>query len=282
MEQRIGRIDRVRSASDRRLSTLEDRLPTGDEKLQVYYPHLEETVEVLQVQRVLERMNTFLRLMHEGLTIPRQEQRTINVDQEFAAGRRAVPRIEERLRTAFPIEPWHVAGELKEPVIDQRIADELRDRFRRLVDSPLDGVRVDWEPVGAPGQLSGTVRLPARQQPFTLLLRSIGSHPLVRCVSPVGSVGPDDNATALVELNKRVGAKIGALQTDTDRSYDLTVEGEVLLAKSCESDATRIGGLIRRVTGQADEIELEHLGVHVDRMFAEFRDDLFKEAGNEE
>jgi hypothetical protein len=282
MEQRTGRIDRVRSASDRRLSTLEDRLPNGDEKLQVYYPHLEDTVEVLQVQRVLERMNTFLRLMHEGLTVPRQEQRTINVDQEFAAGRRAVPRIEERLQTAFPIEPWHLAGERLELVTDQRIADELRERFRRIADSPLDGVHVDWEPIDARGQLAGTVRLQARQQPFTLLLRSIGSHPLVRCVSPVGSVGPDDNAAALVELNTLVGAKIGAFQTDAERSYDLTVEGEVLLAEFCDSDATRIGGLIRRVTGHADEIEREHLGVHVDRKLAEFRDDLLKEAGDEE
>jgi len=193
-----------------------------------------------------------------------------------------VPRIEERLRTAFPIEPRHLAGAPRELVTDQRRADELRDRFRRLAESPLDGVHVDWEPIATPGQLAGTVRLPTRQQPFTLLLKSIGSHPLVRCVSPVGTVGPDDNAEALVELNVRVGAKIGAFQADVERSYDLTVEGEVLLAESRESDAARIGGLIRRVTGQADEIEREHLGVHVDRRLSEFRDDLLKEAGDEE
>lgn len=282
MEQRTGRIDRVRSASDRRLTTLADRLPDGDEKLQVYYPHLEETVEVLQVQRVLERMNTFLRLMHEGLTVPRHDQRSINVDQEFANRRRTVPRIDERLRTAFPIEPQHLLGEPRELRTEQRFAHELRDRFGELTGLQFEGLHVEWEPIAAPGQLAGTVRLDARQQPFTLLLRSLGSHPLVRCVSPVGSVGPDDNADALVALNSRVGAKIGALRTDEERSYDLTVEGEVLLAARCESDAVRIGELIRRVTGQADAIEREHLGVHVDRKLAEFRDDLLKEAGDEE
>ena len=64
MEQRIGRIDRVRSQTDRRLSSL-TRDPDGDELLQVHFPHLQDTVEILQVERVLERMNVFLKLMHE-------------------------------------------------------------------------------------------------------------------------------------------------------------------------------------------------------------------------
>lgn len=282
MEQRTGRIDRVRSASDRRLTAIADRDPTGDEKLQVHFPHLEDTVEVLQVQRVLERMNTFLRLMHEGLVIPSHEQRTINVAEEFAAGRRSVPRIEERLRTAFPIEPRHLEAKPQELATGERGAEELHERFRRVTEAPLDGLHIDWEPVDVAGQLAGTVRLPIRQQPFTLIVRSIGSHPLVRCVSPVGSVGPADNAAALVELNTRVGAKIGAFQTDEQRSYDLTVEGEVLLAATAASDAARVGRLLRRVTEQADEIEREHLGGAVDGKLAEFREDLLKEAGDEE
>ena len=55
MEQRIGRIDRVCSQADRRLSSL-DHEPIGDDWLQVYFPYLDDTVEVLQVERVLERM----------------------------------------------------------------------------------------------------------------------------------------------------------------------------------------------------------------------------------
>ena len=65
MEQGIGRIDRVRSHTDRRLGNMRQD-PVGPDLLQVYYPHLGDSVEVLQVQRVLERMNVFLRLMHEG------------------------------------------------------------------------------------------------------------------------------------------------------------------------------------------------------------------------
>jgi hypothetical protein len=69
MEQRTGRIDRVSSQTERRLAKL-DSLATGEQLLQVHYPHLRETIEVFQVERVLERMNRFTRLMHEDLSGP--------------------------------------------------------------------------------------------------------------------------------------------------------------------------------------------------------------------
>ena len=54
--------------------------------LQVYLPYLEDTVEVLQVQRVLERTNVFLRLMHEGLTTKGPGDKKIDTDKEFIRG----------------------------------------------------------------------------------------------------------------------------------------------------------------------------------------------------
>ena len=84
MEQRIGRIDRVRSLTERILSTVSNRDPRPEEFLQVYFPHLEDTVEILQVRRVLERMNIFLRLMHEGLTTAAGEEKTIDTNKDFA------------------------------------------------------------------------------------------------------------------------------------------------------------------------------------------------------
>ena len=80
MEQRTGRIDRVRSLTERRLLAMGSA--PNEEKLQVYFPHLEDTVEVLQVRRLLERMNRFLKLMHEGLQVKESEERTLNVAKE--------------------------------------------------------------------------------------------------------------------------------------------------------------------------------------------------------
>lgn len=276
MEQRTGRIDRVRSASDRRLSAISDRQPSGHEKLQVFFPHLEDTVEVLQVQRVLERMNVFLQLMHEGLTTPGNEARTINTEHEFAKRRRDVPQLEGRLKTAFPIEPRHLNGVAAPLAADPALASALETRFSRLAQPDLDGLVIEWAEGASKGRLTGTVRFVSRRQPFTLLLRSIGSHPMVRCVSPVGCVAPGENAETVTELNRHLGAKIGAIETDEQRSYDLTVEGEVLLDAAGESDALRVAALIRRVTRQADHLEHEHLDR--DEELETFQVDLGKEA----
>lgn len=64
MEQRLGGIDRVRSQTERRLTALTDQIDPQN-LLQVYYPFLRETVEVFQVNRVLDRMARFIQLMHE-------------------------------------------------------------------------------------------------------------------------------------------------------------------------------------------------------------------------
>ena len=84
MEQRIGRIDACDHKQIGRLSTMPAGPPKGDHKLQVYFPHLEGTVEVLQVKRVLDRMNLFLRLMHEGLITAGREERMLIPTGKFA------------------------------------------------------------------------------------------------------------------------------------------------------------------------------------------------------
>jgi hypothetical protein len=102
MEQRIGRIDRVSSETERRLSRL-GRDPLGDEKLQVYYLHLRDTVEVLQVERVLERMKRFLLLVHKNLGCPDGERRQVDVKNEILRFHRDLEQIKEPLESAFPI-----------------------------------------------------------------------------------------------------------------------------------------------------------------------------------
>lgn len=281
MEQRVGRIDRVRSHSDRRLSRPNEGALAGEDKLQVYFPHLEDTVEVLQVHRVLERMNVFLRLMHEGLTIPGTEQRTINANHEFAKTRRLVLPIVERLESAFPIRPEHLEGRNKGLARSPELAAEIGNRLARLVKVKLPDVDVTWEPQTSPGQLTGTAHLTThikpRVQPFTLILGSMGSHPVVRCVSPVGRVGLSEDPAAVVASTLRALTKIGAILTKDDRTYDLTVESEVILSASPEFDALRVSSLIRRVVSQADLLEQELLPGN-DAGLDTFRKDLELEA----
>ncbi len=125
MEQRTGRIDRVRSQTDRRLVSL-DREPEGEDLLQVHFPHLQDTVEILQVERVLERMNVFLRLMHEGLVTSGSEDKHIDVQKTLARGRRPVEVITKRLESAFRIGKDLLRGEVRRLDVTPELACDRR------------------------------------------------------------------------------------------------------------------------------------------------------------
>jgi superfamily II DNA or RNA helicase len=279
MEQRVGRIDRVRSHTERRLTGIEGRPPLAGELLQVYFPHLEDTVEVLQVQRVLERINVFLRLMHEGLTVAGGDERTIDAGKEFVRGRRTVPQIRERLRSAFPVTPEQLRRDRKGLAVGRIVTGQLNERFTRLAETALPNLDVVWEPPVEPGMLLGTVRLGGRVQPFSLLLRSVGAWPAIRCISPVGCVRPGADQDTVVASAALLPVKIGAVLTREDRTYDLTAEGDVLLAPGAETDAARVAALIRRITQQADELEQVHLPGR-DEVLATFKEELSREGSH--
>ncbi len=254
MEQRTGRIDRVRSQTERRLSALGSSHIAGNDMLQVYFPHLQDTIEVLQVERVLARMNEFLRLMHEGLVNQTPGERTIDAVKEMVRIRQSAPPARAPLKSAFPV-PQSQIGEGRVPsCVTPDYAEALRVRFGGLGRCKLPGLDIEWERQTDEGILYGTARLKHRIQPFTLLLRSLGAYPSVRCISPVGLVNPDTLQEQIVARDGG-GASIGAIRTAQPQTYDLTVEAEVLLAADATTDARRIAALIRRVITQADSME---------------------------
>lgn len=270
MEQRTGRIDRVRSHTERRLLRLQAAAP--EHRLQVHFPHLEDTVEVLQVRRLLTRMNTFLRLMHEGLHVPQADERTLDVGREILRHHEPVTAITERLQTAFPVNERDVAGAVTSLARTAMQAEEMERRFQTLRE--LEGL--EFEPTeqgeAGRGRIFGSVRLPSgRVQPFGLYLQSFAEHPLVRCISPVGRDLAKPQLDEVLRAHDLQAARIGALDTRADQSYDLTVEEDTLLAAPAY-DLERVHHLIARVTHDADAIEkrlLEH-----DKPLATFLTDL--------
>lgn len=280
MEQRIGRIDRVRSQTDRRLSRLSEPPRDGEGMLEVYYPHLEDTVEVLQVQRVLERMNVFLRLMHEGLSMPTNGERKLDVGREIVAGRRAVESIRTRLKTAFPVRPDMLRGEAQALAVPPDWFDETLSRFERLRTLSADDLAIEWEegPAAPVGMLLGTVKFPQRRQPFSLMLRSVGGRMAVRCVSPVGCVLRDYDPLTIARNAAGQSMRIGAIETRQERTYDLTVEDDVLLAAEAH-DMARVSALLRRVTSQADHLEKTQLQGR-DQPLSTFQEELIAEVSS--
>ena len=252
MEQRIGRIDRVRSQTERRLSNLK-RSPLPEELLQVYFPHLEDTIEVVQVQRVLERMNTFLRLMHEGLTLSGQDDRKIDLSRELSIGPRFVPQIRERLKTAFP-ECKHLRGTARRLAVTEEHTRSGLNRFTRLSEVSLPAVDVRWEKTTKPWRRFGIITVSGREHPFRLTLSSFEGWLCLRCVSPLCQVSEEDDKEALEDSLRKHAGRVGAIQSVDDFTFDLTVEDDVLLPPDPSNDVIRLASLLKRVAETADRL----------------------------
>lgn len=278
MEQRTGRIDRVRSQTERRLSQLQGEVEPA-EKLQVYFPHLIDTVESLQVRRVLRRMDRFLRLMHENLAAPRSGDRRLQVDREILEDVDYPEPIADMLHSAFDVSweaPEVLLGEIKDLACDQAQISELCGRLRALRRDELGGLPIKWEPPSDEGPLLGTASVGARVQPFALLLRSVGLHSSVRCISPIGRIGVEQEAIEeIMQHAARLNAPVAAVAAREDGSYDLTVEDETLLGPP-ELDTRRVGLLVHRIVTAADWLERALLESQ-DAPMSKFAGDLRKE-----
>lgn len=275
MEQRVGRVDRVRSATARRLKSL-DRPPLGEEKLQVFYPHLADTVELLQVRRVLERLDRFLRLMHQDLGQSNDHERRLDVATEALRTQWEIAPITEPLRTAFPIREELLAAPSGPLAVKPEDTAGLWSRFRALAAGELPGLSAEWERESPEDALHGTARVGKRRQPFTLLLRSIGGRPLLRCVSPAATSDGDTDWEAIEDFARRVPVQMTASCEAKATAWRLAAEAEALLVDPA-ADRERAAWLVRRVTQAADQIE--HLvEPGADAEFAVLRDELEKES----
>ncbi|MBE2283837.1 MAG: DEAD/DEAH box helicase family protein [Prosthecobacter sp.] len=279
-EQRTGRIDRVRSQTERRLLTLQSAPEVA--RLQVHYPHLEDTIEVLQVRRLLQRMNTFLELMHEGLQAPQSEESRLKVSEEILRHHHPVPAVTTELQTAFDVQPGDLQGPVRTLARSPEQAVQMSRRFQDLrwrLDMALDLQMEAIEP-GEAGKhrLFGTIFLPQadgsrRQQPFGLWLHSFEEHPLIRCISPVGRVCDEHELDEALLRHGLCGLRLGAVLTGRDdHSYDLTAEDEALLGKDGAHDLERVRQMILRVATQADHVE--RLLLELDQRLRVFHQDL--------
>ncbi len=64
IEQKTGRVDRVGSMVQRRLMAL-DRHAKEEEFIQVTFPHVKQSIEVLQVRQICHNLNAFIESLHD-------------------------------------------------------------------------------------------------------------------------------------------------------------------------------------------------------------------------
>lgn len=294
LEQRTGRVDRIRSLTSRRLQ--EAQTVTADDLLQVFYPHLYETVERLQVERVYERMNRFIRLMHRQLISDFVEQSHINTQTDMIMRplARDIAPIKERLETPFDVKQEWLHKSL--PFVSTSASDDaskVLNHFQNLVKLlPEKFVLLpeqspnDWSYFGtilinhAGKALSrkGTAEN-VRHQPFTIFLRSAsdGKKMLLRCVSPIGQVTWDDQfeMDRIDTVYQQVGhGKLCAISDAKKQTYDLTIELDMLFDPTT-TQFDEFASLVERTTQSADQIE-QHL-LQLDQTMEKFRVDLLQE-----
>ena len=243
MEQRTGRVDRIGGLVQRRLDgSLEPAAP--DEFIQVYYPHLRDTVELLQVRRVLRRLNRFLQLIHRGDSAVESDDKAIDASRALLEEIEDLPPIEGELESAFPIDCRWLDGELgachASPPDWTRPYRHLDALWRELCERYL----ITESMSGEPRLRRGEFRVAAAggtMQPFTLGLRSqvAGAEILIECESTIGFVDLQDDEVVNALMSELAGDTSIKLCVDPrvgkhqDRIY---VRREVLF----DSDATRL------------------------------------------
>ena len=227
MEQRTGRIDRIGGLVQRRLDGISQH-PPAEELIQVYYPHLRDTVELLQVRRVLGRLDRFLHLIHRGGVATGAEGRAID------AARAMLEEVEDRpptlkpLESAFPIDNGWLVGELDSSAVARPDWDRHHEHLKELWQGLCTRYPITQSSSSEDHTRSGNIAaqelmragdkgaVDGSMQPFKIGLRSqvTGEETLLECESSIGVLNLEDDTVVDELLNVTAGRSAVKLCVD--------------------------------------------------------------------
>lgn len=273
LEQRTGRVDRIHSLAHRHLD--QQNGVTPDQFLQVYFPHLRDTVERVQVERVYERMNRFLRMLHRSFGEQEAQSSRIYLGREFIDRPPDVAPIGEPLQTNFEIEPALLHRDLPVVAIDLSEAQASMDYFQKMIQELEAYAPIKWAPADESWSRVGTVWIEpgfpvedikavsarTRQQPFRLSFRQAQSVPrlLLHCTSPLGHLQYNEGLDyqALNEGFRRHGyGKLTMVEDDKAKTIELSLDASILFSPN-HTQPSEVIELLLRTTQAADHLEQE-------------------------
>lgn len=279
MEQRTGRVDRVGSLVQRDIDRSAER-PDDARKIQVHFPHLRDTVEVLQVERVLKRMNRFMRLIHEAGERGEPKESRVDVGREITR----VAVVEDEpfdgpLESTFPVDPaWLETDEADLPVyvLDEAGYRELLQRLwlQLCATFRIDGARTgrDWSRAGVmwfdrDGRPVSPRTDPTgcRRQRFVLDVHTgrVGGRSYLRCASGIGEIDLSCPSVVddLYELQRAMGlVKLAVRPVGKQRTWYASIERSILFDPGT-TQYEELDRLVRRVVGTADRMEEQLLEI---------------------
>ncbi|WP_379944562.1 DEAD/DEAH box helicase [Marinobacter sp. LM1] len=149
IEQKNGRVDRVGSLAQRRLTREGFIDPEEDDLIQVSFPHVKESIERVQIRRLSENINRYMASLHEiGNTVASDREEI--AESEIADRTRIEPQIRDFLESPFdPTDPRSDMGHLS--FLKQQIRETQEqvqanvDQAKQLIASALGvGERGRW------------------------------------------------------------------------------------------------------------------------------------------
>ena len=273
MEQRTGRVDRIGSLVQRSLDDQPRPADTG--WLQVHYPHLQDTVEVLQVRRVLRRLNRFLQLIHNRKGDAQNSSSHIDTTREVLEPLEDIKPPRGRLESAFPVRPGWLQGTLgrdavrRDATLDlehllahlEALWTKLRARFsiRRLRSANQRMLR-GFALMRRNELLPRDSESPATgEKEFSIELRSqaAGDATLLRCHSHVGRLDLKRDALLddLYRAQRDFGfVKVCVRREATDQMDDISVEGDLPFHPET-TQVEELEVLIARTAGAATRLQ---------------------------
>jgi len=275
IEQRTGRVDRIGSLVQRRYDGVK-KPPSDDKFIQVHYPHLRDTVEVLQVRRVLQRLNRFLTLIHKSGQGTEDIDSRINMAEEILDELVEIPPIKGVLKSAFPVQKGWLNGELKGS--DAVVTDYVKeyggcfDRlWKQLIDMALimetceqTDPRLKEGSVNIINDESASIQeedTDCNSKHFRLELKSqiSGEATLLRCESEVGylNLRNDKVIDRLYKLQADLGQIKICVRPEVKRHLDyVTIKGDILFHPGT-TQIEEVATLVQRTVETAATIECE-------------------------
>lgn len=247
MEQRTGRIDRIGSLVQRQIDG-RDSVPAKDSLLQVYYPHMRDTVEVLQVRRVLKRLNRFLTLIHKQGKGDEDITSRLDTAHEMLEELSAIPVIDGVLESAFPTRQEWLDGELCKADFKKPDIKTYYNHFEYLWTYVTQQLCIDEIPTGAKHKKAGYVVInyelekthstsitvhTEKKWIISLELRSqvSGDAVLLNCICDIGEINHQEIniMKGLWQLQAELGCAKFCIKPSKNKNEDyLTIEGDIL------------------------------------------------------
>jgi len=254
MEQRTGRVDRIKSLAERRMLKMTEPI-TNEVKIQVYYPYLKETYETLQVKKVFERMNAFYQMMHVNKAKEWSDS-SVQIDLHALTDIKMPAQYTEPIQSAFPVTKDMLTGDERDLKEDGSRAKSLAVRFASIRTELQKQNHVEWDGQTQEFRCRGVVTLESgRKEDIILSMEMEYDTVYVSCRSIIFDGRTDRLTDAWDKILSNPDLKIAILWKNVRKdAVQLRSVAEVALGDE-RYDTERVWWCIQRVTTAADRTE---------------------------